>query len=79
MAFFGVRTFFGEAAFFGVRIFGARRGGSLCGVPGFSVSLYTVSALMDGGSVNRATVLTLASSSQMLEATEGNKLIVYEK
>ena len=74
-----MRTFFGETAFFGVRIFGARRGGSLCGVPGFSVSLYTVSALMDGVSVNRPTVLTPTTSSQVLEATEGNKLIVYEK
>lgn len=76
-----MRTFFGEVAFFGVSTFGARRGGSLSGLPGFSVSLYTVSALMDGGgSVNRPTVLTLVSSSQMLEATEGgNKLIVYEK
>ena len=38
-AFFGVRAFFGEAAFFGVCIFGARRGGNLCGVPGLSASV----------------------------------------
>ena len=72
-------AFFGERAFFSVRIFGAWRGGRLCRVPGFSVSLYTVLALMDGVSVNRPTVLTPTMSSQVLEATDGNKLIVYEK
>ena len=71
----GLMYFLGEQAFFGVRTFGTHLRGSLSRLPGFLMSL-----LIDGGSsINLSTALTLASSLQILDATDGDRLIFYEQ